>query len=128
MSQPIILRVFKSNQLKEVKQFDIDQIVVGSNLESQLNLVDDTVSPIHCLIEKRDNGYYICDLGSKSGTFKNGQAILDEPITSGDELMVGPFKIVFSVGVPKPVGQPKDIEKTVLINSNSEKNHSHSYA
>lgn len=112
MKQPIILRVFKSNQLKEVKQFDMDQLVVGSNQDSQLNLVDDAVSPIHCLIEKRDSGYYICDLGSKSGTFKNGQAILDEPVSSGDELIIGPFKIVFSVGVPKPVGQPKDIEKT----------------
>lgn len=108
MKQPIILRVFKSNQLKEVKQFDIDQIVVGSNQDSQLNLFDEAVSPIHCLIEKRDSGYYICDLGSKSGTFKNGQAILDEPVSSGDELIIGPFKIVFSVGVPKPVGQPKD--------------------
>lgn len=115
MSQPIILRVFKSNQLKEVKQFDIDQVVVGSNQDSQLNLVDDAVSPIHCLIEKRDSGYYICDLGSKSGTFKNGQAILDEPMASGDELLIGPFKIVFSVGVPKPVGQPKEIEKTVVF-------------
>lgn len=110
MKQPIILRVFKSNQLKEVKQFSIDQIVVGSNQESQLNLVDDAVSPIHCLIEKRDSGYYICDLGSKSGTFKNGQAVLDEPVSSGDELIIGPFKIVFSVGIPKPVGQPKDTE------------------
>lgn len=115
MKQPIILRVFKSNQLKEVKQFDIDQIVVGSNQDSQLNLVDDAVSPIHCLIEKRDSGYYICDLGSKSGTFKNGQAILDEPVSSGDELIIGPFKIVFSVGVPKPVGQPKEFDKTVTI-------------
>lgn len=112
MKQPIILRVFKSNQLKEVKQYDIDQIVVGSNQESQLNLLDDGVSPIHCLIEKRDAGYYICDLGSKSGTFKNGQAILDEPVVSGDELIIGPFKIVFSVGVPKPVGQPKTGDQT----------------
>jgi pSer/pThr/pTyr-binding forkhead associated (FHA) protein/outer membrane biosynthesis protein TonB len=117
LKQPIILRVFKSNQLKEVKQFDIDQIVVGSNQESQLILVDDAVSPIHCLLEKRDTGYYVCDLGSKSGTFKNGQAILDEPVVSGDELIIGPFKIVFFVGVPKPVGQPKDLDKTVVIPS-----------
>lgn len=119
MSQPIILRVFKSNQLKEVKQFDIDQIVVGSNQDSQLNLLDDAVSPIHSLIEKRDSGYYICDLGSKSGTFKNGQAVLDEPITSGDELIIGPYKIVFFVGVPKPVGQPKDSDRTTVSTVNA---------
>ena len=121
MKQPIILRVFKSNQLKEVKQFDIDQIVVGSNQESQLNLVDDAVSPIHCLIEKRDAGYYICDLGSKSGTFKNGQAILDEPVVSGDELIIGPFKIVFFVGVPKPVGLPKESNEVKSVKAPVEK-------
>ncbi len=121
MKQPIILRVFKSNQLKEVKQFDIDQIVVGSNQESQLNLLDDAVSPIHCLIEKRDAGYYICDLGSKSGTFKNGQAILDEPVVSGDELIIGPFKIVFFVGVPKPVGLPKESNEVKSVKAPVEK-------
>lgn len=121
MKQPIILRVFKSNQLKEVKQFDIDQIVVGRNQESQLILLDDAVSPIHCLIEKRDSGYYVCDLGSQSGTFKNGQAVLDEPVTSGDELIIGPFKIVFFVGVPKPVGIPKDSVESKSTKPNSEK-------
>lgn len=85
-----------------VKQFDQDQIVIGHNAEVHLDLDSDQVSPIHCLVELRDNGYYVCDLGSSSGTFKNGQAILDELISSGDEINVGPFKIVFFIGVPKP--------------------------
>lgn len=106
MKSPLILRVFKNNQLVEVKQYDQDQIVIGHNADVQLDLDDSGVSPIHCLIELRDNGYYICDLGSQSGTFKNGQAILDESISSGDEIIVGPFKIVFYVGVPKPKGAP----------------------
>ncbi|MBN8536014.1 MAG: FHA domain-containing protein [Deltaproteobacteria bacterium] len=110
MKPPVILRVYKNNQLNEVKQFTIDQIVVGSNLEAQLVLSDDSISPIHCLIEKRDSGYYICDLGSQNGTFKNGQAVLDEPIQSGDEIFVGKFKLVFFIGIPKPVGIPKSQE------------------
>ncbi|XGC81537.1 AgmX/PglI C-terminal domain-containing protein [Bdellovibrio bacteriovorus] len=89
-----------------MKQFDQDQIVVGHNAEVHLDLDSDAVSPIHCLIELRDNGYYVCDLGSQQGTFKNGQAVLDEMISSGDEIEVGPFKIVFFVGVPKPKAAP----------------------
>lgn len=89
-----------------VKQFDQDQIVIGHNAEVHLDLDSDQVSSIHCLIELRDNGYYICDLGSSSGTFKNGQAVLDEAIGSGDEITLGPFKIVFFVGVPKPKAVP----------------------
>lgn len=89
-----------------MKQFDQDQIVIGHNAEVHLDLASDQVSPIHCLIELRDNGYYICDLGSASGTFKNGQAILDESLTSGDDIEVGPYKISFFVGVPKPKSVP----------------------
>lgn len=106
MKSPLILRVFKNNQLVEVKQFDQEQIVIGHNADVHLDLDDEGISPIHCLIELRDNGYYICDLGSQTGTFKNGQAILDETIFSGDEIGVGPFKIAFYIGVPKPKSVP----------------------
>lgn len=106
MRAPLIFRIFKNSQLVGVKQFDQDQIVIGHNAEVHLDLDSDQVSPIHCLIELRDNGYYLCDLGSSSGTFKNGQAVLDELISSGDELEIGPFKISFFVGVPKPKAAP----------------------
>ncbi|WP_374032142.1 FHA domain-containing protein [Bdellovibrio bacteriovorus] len=76
--------------------------MIGHNAEVHLDLDADGVSPIHCLIELRDNGWYVCDLGSSQGTFKNGQAVLDEAIASGDEIEVGPFRIAFFVGVPKP--------------------------
>ena len=101
MKSPVILRVFKNSQLIEVKQFDLDQIVIGHNADVQLDLSGDSVSAIHCLIEKREGGYYLCDLGSSSGTFKNGQAVLDEPLSSGDEIQIGEFKIIFFFGVPK---------------------------
>ncbi|MEK6773853.1 MAG: AgmX/PglI C-terminal domain-containing protein [Bdellovibrionota bacterium] len=111
MKTPVILRVFKGNQLKEVKQFDLDQIVIGHEADVQLDLDDEAISPIHCLIELRDNGYYICDLGSKTGTYKNGAQILDEPLHSGDEVVLGPFKLSFFVGVPKPKAGPQVVSQ-----------------
>jgi TonB family protein len=106
LKSPVILRVFKGNQLLEVKQFDMDQIVIGRSAEVGLDLQAEEVSTIHCLIELRDNGYYICDLGSTTGTFKNGQAVLDDALNSGDEIGIGPFKINFFVGIPKPKAAP----------------------
>lgn len=106
MRLPLILRIFKNNQLKEVKQLDQDQVVIGHNADVHIDLDGEKVSAIHCLIEKRDQNYYICDLGSQSGTFKNGQAILDEQIESGDEIFVGEFKLQFFVGAPKPKVAP----------------------
>ncbi|MBX3040063.1 MAG: AgmX/PglI C-terminal domain-containing protein [Bdellovibrionaceae bacterium] len=113
MKSPVILRVFKNSQLVEVKQFDADQIVIGHNADVQLDLSGDGVSAIHCLIERRDSGHYVCDLGSEGGTFKNGQAVLDEPLNSGDEIQIGVFKIVFFVGVPKPKVAPTETAEPV---------------
>ncbi len=90
----------------EVKQFERDQIIFGRDADVQVELNDEDVSAIHCLIELRDSGYYVCDLGSQTGTFKNGQQILDEPISSGDQIRIGAFTIHFFVGVPKPKGPP----------------------
>lgn len=106
MKTPIILRVYKENQLLEVRQFDVDQIIIGHSADVNLDLNDPGISPIHCLIELRDSGYYICDLGSHAGTLKNGKAVLDEPLSSGDQFNIGPFTIHFFVGVPKPKAPP----------------------
>lgn len=102
MKSPAILRVFKGHQLKEVKQFDLEQIVIGHQADVQLDLDDPEVSPIHCMIELRDDGYYICDLGSEYGTVKNGERVLDEKLESNDEIQLGQYKIIFFSGIPKP--------------------------
>ncbi len=101
MKSPIILRIFKNNQLVEVKQFEGEQIIFGHDADVTVDLNDPEVSPIHCLIELRDSGYYLCDMGSTSGTKKNGKSILDEPISSGDNLEIGAYRIQFFVGAPK---------------------------
>lgn len=113
MKSPIILRIFKDSKLLEVKQFEKDQIIFGKEGDIQVELKDDAVAVIHCLIELRDSGYYVCDLGSQTGTFKNGQQVLDEPISSGDQIKVGPFNIHFFVGVPKPAAPPVSVTDKV---------------
>lgn len=109
MKSPIILRIFRDQKLVEVKQFDLEQIIIGNDADVQIDLKDEHVASIHCLIELRDSGYFICDLGSVSGTFKNDQQILDEPISSGDKIRVGSYTIQFFVGVPKPKAPPVEV-------------------
>ncbi|MBC7742048.1 MAG: FHA domain-containing protein [Bdellovibrionaceae bacterium] len=115
MKSPLIFRVFKNDQIQVVKQFvDKDQILFGHNAEVDVDLDSSEVSAIHCLVEKRGQQFYLCDLGSTQGTFKNGQGVLDEPIQSGDDFNVGPFKIVFFVGAPKPVYAPQTGSEIVI--------------
>jgi len=100
LKSPVVLRIFHNGKLEAVKQFAQSQIVIGRNADSQLVLSDESVSPLHTLIEERADGYYISDLGSEAGTVRNGQKLLDEKISSGDEIHVGSYKIQFSVGIP----------------------------
>ena len=109
MRSPVILRIFKGTQLVEVKQFDKDQIIFGNGGDADVQLADPSVSPIHCLIELRDSGYYVADLGSTSGTVKQGQPVLDEGLSSGDQITIGAFVVHFFVGVPKPKTPPPGV-------------------
>ncbi len=115
MRSPVILRIFKNSQLVEVKQFDKDQIIFGHGGDVDVELADSAVSPIHCLIELRDSGYYLADLGSSTGTSKKNVQVLDEALSSGDQINVGPFVIHFFVGVPKPKAPPEVAVKPINV-------------
>lgn len=102
MSAPLFFRIYKNNQIHIVKQFVNDErIVIGQGAGVQIDLQSNEVSAIHCLVEKRDDGYFLCDLGSEQGTFIDGRTVLDEAIASGDHFSVGPFTIYFMQGNQK---------------------------
>ncbi|MCC7406178.1 MAG: AgmX/PglI C-terminal domain-containing protein [Bdellovibrionales bacterium] len=107
MKQPIVIRIYRGSQLEGVKQFTTPQVVIGSNDEVQIRLSDNDVSPLHAVIEERDAGFYVSDLGSATGTRRHGERVLDDRIESGDVIEVGPFRLEFFVGVPKPLAPPK---------------------
>ena len=124
MKQPILLRIFRENQLEGVKQFTDPQIIMGRHGDVQLELNDESVSPLHALIEERETGYYISDLGSQSGTFVSGHKIVEQKIESGQEFQVGSYRIQFFIGVPKPtkppspdVAQPETSASSAAISS-----------
>ncbi|MFN8943451.1 MAG: AgmX/PglI C-terminal domain-containing protein, partial [Pseudobdellovibrionaceae bacterium] len=45
-------------------------------------------------------------------TTLNARPVLDEVLHSGDEIGIGPFKIVFSVGIPKPITKDQSLVET----------------
>lgn len=107
MKKPVVLRIYKGEQLQVVKQFMEPQIVLGRQSEAQVVLEGANVAVIHAVIEEREGGsYYICDLGSETGTFRNGERVLDSVIEQGDALTIGDYKIEFYIGVPKPKAPP----------------------
>ena len=53
------------------------------------------VSREHCRIENRNGSYFLIDLGSKNGTFRNNQRIASAQLRHGDTLRVGPLEFTF---------------------------------
>ncbi len=109
VKQPVVLRIHKNGSLVGVKQFTESQIVIGRQADLQLPLEGDAVAIIHCTLESRDEAWYIADLGSQSGTKKNGEVVLDSAILSGDTIEIGDYKIEFYIGIPKPKIAPPEV-------------------
>ncbi len=70
-------------------------VMIGRDPAAYLPLSHPTVSFRHALISKQNGGLIIRDLGSTNGTFVNGERINQSPLKSGDEIQIGPFKLVY---------------------------------
>lgn len=75
-----------------------DVTTAGRHPDSDIFLDDITVSRRHVEIVKHGAGYAVRDVGSLNGTYLNRERVEDAPLTNGDELQIGKFKLVFFAG------------------------------
>jgi pSer/pThr/pTyr-binding forkhead associated (FHA) protein len=64
-------------------------ITIGRNPDSDVVLIDEKVSRIHCGIRLWDGEYYLKDLKSRNGTFVNGRRIEVATLKPGDQVRIG---------------------------------------
>jgi pSer/pThr/pTyr-binding forkhead associated (FHA) protein len=78
-------------------RFLINQVIVaiGRSIESPIFLDDVTVSRKHALIVKEADSFKIQDQGSLNGTYVNNQSVSDAPLSTGDEIQIGKFHMLF---------------------------------
>jgi pSer/pThr/pTyr-binding forkhead associated (FHA) protein len=74
---------------------DADVVTVGRHPDSDIFLDDITVSRRHAEIRSTETGHEVRDLGSLNGTYVNQERVDASPLTDGDELRVGKFKLVY---------------------------------
>lgn len=79
------------------------ELLIGRLADTGLALVlaDDTVSRKHAKIRTVGKEIAIDDLGSRTGTFVNGQQIASAPLKDGDEIRIG-TSLIKLVGAPVP--------------------------
>ena len=77
-------------------RFLLDQDVTsaGRHPDSDIFLDDVTVSRRHAEFRREGSGYTVHDVGSLNGTYVNRERIDAAPLSGGDEVQIGKFRLV----------------------------------
>jgi pSer/pThr/pTyr-binding forkhead associated (FHA) protein len=77
---------------------DKDVTTVGRHPESDIFLDDVTVSRRHAEFHRSGETFSVRDVGSLNGTYLNRERIEESPLTGGDEVQIGKFRLVYFNG------------------------------
>src|SRR4030042_5542842 len=103
MPTPIILKVFRGDELVRSEQFSREIIKIGRLASAHLCLEDEKISRIHSVIEVSPDGFSIIDMGSAEGTFVNGKKVSRSALEFGDQVAIGGLRIVMVPPEDAPV-------------------------
>ena len=91
----------------------LERITVGRKSNNDLVLKDPTVSGIHVIFRRTENGFTVIDQKSTWGTYLNSQLMTPGsayPINEGDRITVCAYTITFQNGrLFALIGNPKDL-------------------
>lgn len=75
----------------------LEEMRIGRDPGCEIHLPERVVSREHACIKRQDDGYYVHDLGSKNGTFVNGQPVSEGwRLQDGDEVQIAlRFRLAF---------------------------------
>jgi predicted component of type VI protein secretion system len=78
-------------------------IHVGRGSHNDISLPDDSVSDSHAKLQKRDDGWYVVDMGSTNGTYVAGRRIgTDSRLEHECDLRFGGIRMRFRAAGPMP--------------------------
>jgi FHA domain/zinc-ribbon domain len=78
-------------------------VTIGRHPDSDIFLDDITVSRRHAEVRHDNDAYWAQDVGSLNGTYLNRQRIDTSSLSSGDELQVGKFRLLFLAPGQSPI-------------------------
>jgi len=85
--------------------------VIGRRQDCDLCIPLMVVSRRHCEINHDQNTLKLRDLGSRNGTYVNGERVEEAEVKPGDCIQVGPMTFGLQVdGSPEKIGVPKSVK------------------
>jgi len=73
-----------------------NEITLGRKDENEIVIPEGQVSRVHSKITKKEDGYYVADMGSYNGTKVNGEPIKEALLNEGDVIRISKTTLVFS--------------------------------
>lgn len=86
--------------------------VIGRGETADLRILDAGISREHCRIMRDGDCYRLTDMGSRNGTVVNGSVTREHPLSPGDEITLGKYKIVFNPPSEPEAPSPEDAAPT----------------
>ena len=74
---------------------DDDEVSSGRHPDSDIFLDDVTVSRKHATFSRTGGHFIVRDVGSLNGTYVNRELIEEARLTTGDEVQIGKYRLVF---------------------------------
>jgi adenylate cyclase len=68
--------------------------IVGRSKKCHASIPDSWVSSRHCRIERRSDGWWVVDLGSRNGTYVDGRAVREAALRDGSRICFGQTEAV----------------------------------
>jgi pSer/pThr/pTyr-binding forkhead associated (FHA) protein len=93
---PSHLEIWKPSG-RELISLDVPRVTIGKSSTNTVALQhDSTVSRLHAVLENLGFAWSLRDVGSRNGTFVNGEKIAHERVLhAGDEIRIGSSRLVF---------------------------------
>jgi hypothetical protein len=81
-----------------------DRLTIGKDPSNDLTIDSDaTVSRLHAVLERFSSGWVLRDVGSRNGTFVNGERVFGERVLRpGDEVRIGQTRLVYRADASQP--------------------------
>ncbi|MBI5496615.1 MAG: FHA domain-containing protein [Deltaproteobacteria bacterium] len=101
---PFQVVVHAFQQLTRSAPLKTGQNLVGRTARADVVLTGPLVSRVHAklVVEPDGRGVVVHDLDSNNGTFVNGEKVRTRPLTAGDTVYVGGFKLVLESAETRP--------------------------